>query len=303
MIDPKQREKLKGLEAFINGNILGQLEVVREMAPILINGELGLNSQGKPKANLLLLGPPGVGKTEICNAFTGYLLGSDKLVRFDMSEYQTLESIYRLLGHNGEEGLFGLNYDPVDGSGTLLFDEIEKAHERVLDLFLQLLSAARLTLGSGRVLNLEKFYVVATSNIGSPLLVGSKTNVRETLVRRVIQEARDQMRPEIFDRFDRVLVFNRLSYDVQIEVGRLHLQWEIEAQQRRGHKVTECDTQALKAIVRNGYSEKQGARRIRNAAREAVQEAVREALLGGRETSGRLEYDGHSKSFFINGQK
>ena len=303
MIDPKQREKLKGLETFINGSILGQPEVVREMAPILINGELGLNSQGKPKANLLLLGPPGVGKTEICNAFTDYLLGSDKLARFDMSEYQTLESIYRLLGYNGEEGLFGLSYDRVDGSGTLLFDEIEKAHERVLDLFLQLLSAARLTLGSGRVLNLEKFYVVATSNIGSPLLVGSKTNVRETLVRRVIQEARDQMRPEIFDRFDRVLVFNRLSYDVQIEVGRLHLKWEIEAQQRRGHKVTECDTQALKAIVKNGYSEKQGARRMRNAAREAVQEAVREALLSGGETSGRLEYDGHSKSFFINGQK
>ena len=303
MIDPKERAKLKGLEAFINRNILGQPEVAREMVPILINGELGLNSQGKPKANLLLLGPPGVGKTEICNASTDYLLGSDKLVRFDMSEYQTFESIYRLLGHNGEEGLFGLNYDRVAGSGTLLFDEIEKAHERVLDLFLQLLSAARLTLGSGRVLNLEKFYVVATSNIGSPLLVGSKTNVRETLVRRVIQEARDQMRPEIFDRFDRVLVFNRLSYEVQIEVGRLHLQWEIEAQARRGHKVTECDAEALKAIVRNGYSEKQGARRMRNAAREAVQEAIRETLLSGGETRGRLEYNGHSKSFFINGQR
>jgi ATP-dependent Clp protease ATP-binding subunit ClpA len=302
MIDPKQRAKLRGLDAFINANILGQPEVVREMVPILINGELGINSQGKPKANLLLLGPPGVGKTEICNAFTDYLLGCDKLARFDMSEYQTLESIYRLLGHNGGEGLFGLNHDRVDGSGTLLFDEIEKAHERVLDLFLQLLSAARLTLGSGRVLNLEKFYVVATSNIGSPLLVGSKTNVRETLVRRVIQEARDQMRPEIFDRFDRVLVFNRLSYEVQIEVGRLHLQWEIEAQQRRGYKVTACDAEALKAIVRNGYSEKQGARRMRNAAREAVQEAVREALLSGRETSGRLEYNGHSKSFVNNGQ-
>src|SRR5258708_26398357 len=215
----------------------------------------GLTLKGKPKANFRLLGPPGVGKTEVCNAFTDYLLGSDKLVRFDMSEYQTLESIYRLLGHNGEEGLVGLNYDRVDGSGTLLFDEIEKAHERVLDLFLQLLSAARLTLGSGRVLNLEKFYVAATSNIGSPLLVGSKTNVRETLVRLVVEEALHQIRPEIFDRFDRVLVFNRLSYGVQIEVGRLHLQWEIEAQERRGYKITQCDAEALRAIVRNPYSE------------------------------------------------
>jgi AAA domain (Cdc48 subfamily) len=81
----------------------------------------GLTLKGKPKANFRLLGPPGVGKTEICNAFTDYLLGEDKLVRFDMSEYQTLESIYRLLGHNGEEGLLGLNYDRVDGSVTLLF--------------------------------------------------------------------------------------------------------------------------------------------------------------------------------------
>ena len=69
----------------------------------------------------------------------------------------------------------GLKYDRVKASGTLLFDEIEKTYERVLDLFLQLLSAARITLGSGRVLNLEKFYVAATSNIGSPLLIGSKT--------------------------------------------------------------------------------------------------------------------------------
>jgi ATP-dependent Clp protease ATP-binding subunit ClpB len=302
MIDAGQRDKLKGLAAFMSGNILGQPEVIAEIVPILINGELGINSEGKPKANLLLLGPPGVGKTEICNVFTEYLLGSGKLVRFDMSEYQTLESIYRLLGHNGEEGLLGLNYDRVEASGTVLFDEIEKAHERVLDLFLQLLSAARLTLGSGRVLNLEKFYVGATSNIGSALLIGSKTNVRETLVRRVIQEAQSQMRPEIFDRFDRALVFNRLSYEVQIDVGRLHLEWEIEAQKRRGHLVSGWDNEVLKAIVRNGYSEKQGARRMRNAAREAVQEAIRGALLSGQEAGGQLDYNGKAKTFFLNGK-
>jgi ATP-dependent Clp protease ATP-binding subunit ClpA len=100
-----------------------------------------------------------------------------------------------------------------------------------------------------------------------------------------------------------MLVFNRLSYEVQIEVGRLHLQWEIEAQQRRGYKVTACDAEALKAIVRNGYSEKQGARRMRNAAREAVQEAVREALLSGGETSGRLKYNALGKVFFIDGKE
>src|SRR5258708_12732987 len=118
MIDSKLREKLEGLEAFINGNILGQSEVVREMVPILINGELGINSQGKPKANFLLLGPPGVGKTEICNAFTDYLLGGDKLVRFDMSEYHTFESIYPLLIPNANEVLAELNSDRAYRSWT-----------------------------------------------------------------------------------------------------------------------------------------------------------------------------------------
>jgi ATP-dependent Clp protease ATP-binding subunit ClpA len=292
------REKLRGIAPYLEQNILGQSEVIAELVPILQNGEFGINSEGKPKASLLMLGPPGVGKTEISNLFTEFLLGGDKLVRFDMSEYQTLESIYRLLGHNGEEGLLGLNYDRVSGIGTLLFDEIEKAHERVLDLFLQLLSAARITLGSGRVLNVENFYVAATSNIGSTLLIGSKTNVRETLIRRVTDEAQSQMRPEIYDRFDRVLVFNRLSYEVQIEVGRLHLKKEISAQNKRGYSV-DWDEEALKAIVRKGYNEKRGARRMRNAAREAVQEAIRDALLNARNAAGRLTYNADAKSFFL----
>ena len=297
-MDEQTHGRLLGLRAYLNENILGQSEVIDEMVPMLQNGELGINSEGKPKANFLMLGPPGVGKTESCHLFTDYLLGVGKLVRFDMSEYQTLDSIYRLIGHAGEEGLFGRHYDLVEGSGTLLFDEIEKAHENVLDLFLQLLSAARITLGSGRVLDVNKFYVAATSNIGSPLLVGSRTNVRETLVRRVTQEAQSQMRPEIFDRFDRVLVFSRLSYKVQVEVGRLHLKKEIVAQNQRGHAV-DWDEAALKAIIANGYTERQGARRMRNAAREAVQEAVRGALLDGRAARGLLTFVPSTKQFSL----
>jgi len=298
MISEELRARLNALPAFLEKNILGQSEVISEIVPFLQNGAYGINSEGQPKTNLLLLGPPGVGKTEICNLFTEYLLGPDKLIRFDMSEFQTLDSIYRLIGHNGEEGLFGLNYDRLDGSGTLLFDEIEKAHERVLDLFLQMLSAARITLGSGRILDLQRFYVAATSNIGSPMLIGSKTTVRETLVRRVTQEASSQMRPEILDRMDRIVVFNRLPYEVQIEVARLHLAKEIAAQQKRGFFIS-SDDPALKAVVLAGYNDKQGARRMRNAAREAVQQAIRNALLNGKEPTGHLSFNSESKCFYL----
>jgi ATP-dependent Clp protease ATP-binding subunit ClpA len=114
----------------------------------------------------------------------------------------------------------------------------------------------------------------------------------------VTDEAQSQMRPEIYDRFDRVLVFNRLSYEVQIEVGRLHLKKEINAQNKRGYAV-DWREEALKAIVRNGSNEKHGARRMRSAAREAVQEAIRDALLNGRNAAGRLTYNADAKSFFL----
>src|SRR5258708_12787791 len=110
MINRELREKLKGFGSYLEKNILGQTEVIAEVVPILINGELGINSEGKPKANLLMLGPPGVGKTEICNLFTEYLTGSDKLIRFDMSEYQPLDSRYRRLGNNAHKRLSGLPY-------------------------------------------------------------------------------------------------------------------------------------------------------------------------------------------------
>jgi hypothetical protein len=127
MIDPLLREKLKTLEKRVCASIFGQEEVIREIVPILINGELGINSEGKPKANLLLLGPPGVGKTEICNVFTDYLLGSEKLIRFDMSEYQTVESIYREVLQLWRRDLIGWFDAPAHAFG---FGSIQVAANR-----------------------------------------------------------------------------------------------------------------------------------------------------------------------------
>ena len=113
-------------------------------------------------------GATGVGKTEITLAFTEFLFGGDKLFRFDMSEYQTQESLGILLGARlGERGTLGMAYDKSP-SGTLLFDEIEKAHPRVLDVFLQILDAARVTMASGETLDFSRHYIVLTSNLGAP---------------------------------------------------------------------------------------------------------------------------------------
>ena len=118
--------------------IRGQDHVIARIASLLQRGELGLRKPGRPRGSFLFLGPTGVGKTEVTLTFTRYLLGEECLFRFDMSEYQNQESLAVLLGGKlGERGTLALACDksPV---GTLLFDEIEKAHPRVLDVFLQI---------------------------------------------------------------------------------------------------------------------------------------------------------------------
>jgi len=185
----------------------------------------GCRYRGRPIASMLFLGPTGVGKTETARIFTEHLFGEEsKLVRLDMSEYMTLYSIDILRGsHQSERGLFGHYYDRSSGSGTLLFDEIEKAHPLIMDLFLQILSAARLTLATGETLDLSNYIVIATSNIGSRMLMESRSSDRETLVRRTLAAGTNEMRPEIFARFDLHCVFNKLDYLTLKRIAELHV--------------------------------------------------------------------------------
>jgi len=176
----------------------------------LHRGELGLTSLTRPRGSFLFLGPTGVGKTETTIAFTHYLLGSEKLFRFDMSEYQTQESVAVLIGGRvGEVGLLGLARSK-SATGILLFDEIEKAHPRVLNLFLQILGAARVTMASGETLDLSGFYVVFTSNIAASEILTLQHSSFTTMERHVLAKAQRTLRPELYARIAEKLVFNRL---------------------------------------------------------------------------------------------
>jgi ATP-dependent Clp protease ATP-binding subunit ClpA len=149
LLSSAQLERLRNLRAHLRERIRGQDHVIPPVVSVLQRGELSLTTMDRPKGSFLFLGPTGVGKTELSLAFTDYLLGKDKLFRFDMSEYQTQDSLGILIGGRvGEVGLLGLAR-AKSMTGTLLFDEIEKAHPRVLVLFLQILDAARVTMASG----------------------------------------------------------------------------------------------------------------------------------------------------------
>jgi ATP-dependent Clp protease ATP-binding subunit ClpB len=187
--------KLQSLENILSQRIRGQAHVIPRVVSVLQRGELGLTKSTRPRGSFMFLGPTGVGKTEITLAFTEFLFGADKLSRFDMSEYQTQESLGILLGARlGERGTLGVAYDKSP-SGTLLFDEIEKAHPRVLDVFLQILDAARVTMASGDTLDFSNHYIVLTSNIGASEILHVQHSTQATMERHVLTRAQQSLRP------------------------------------------------------------------------------------------------------------
>ncbi|MGA3144220.1 MAG: AAA family ATPase [Verrucomicrobiota bacterium] len=282
--------RLRDLTKILHTEIRGQNQVLPRVVSVVQRGEFGLTKPGRPRGSFLLLGPTGVGKTETVVVLTRQIFGAEKLFRFDMSEFQTQESLGLLLGARlGETGYLGAMRERA-AEGSLLFDEAEKAHPRVLDIMLQLLDAARITVATGQTLDFSGFYVWMTSNIGSAELMSLQHSNDATLERHVLSRAQQALRPEIFARINEKLVFNRLSYEHQLEIAEKFLSREVEFLTSRGHKL-ELDKTVLPFLVRKGFHPKLGARPMRDATEKLVGDAVASALLANGRAEGCLMAD------------
>ncbi len=285
---PSEILKLRTLPVRLQQTIVGQDAAVNVVCERLQHGELGLTTSGRPKASFLFLGPTGVGKTELTLRFTEDLLGPDKVVRLDMSEYQSKKSVALLLGESASRpGRIAAGYDVCRGVGTLLCDEIEKAHPDVLDLLLQLLDAARLTTGENRTLDFSPWYVVLTSNIGAQRIMAMRKSKYETMERLVRQDAQRELRPELFARITAAIVFDKLNYDVQCRVADGMIKRELQGQLARGYAMG-IGTGVLEVVLKHGYSERLGARPMRDAIERLVRNALSENLLNGGRGVGLL---------------
>jgi ATP-dependent Clp protease ATP-binding subunit ClpB len=273
-------ERLRQLQPYLRDRIRGQNHVIPRVVSVLQRGELRLTKPNRPQGSFLFLGPTGVGKTELSFAFTDYLLGRDKLFRFDMSEYQTQDSLGVLLGGRvGEIGLLGMAV-AKSATGTLLFDEIEKAHPRVLDVFLQVIDAARVTMASGETLDLSGFYIVFTSNIAAAEIINLQHSSFATMERHVLAKAQRSLRPELYARITEKLVFNRLSYDVQMEIARLHIARELSFLFDKGFDLT-LGPSVVSFLMQRGFHPRLGARPLRDTVEKHLRGAVANAMLGG----------------------
>lgn len=275
---PALIEKLRSLEHHLKTNIKGQNHVLPRICSVLQRGELGLAHPGRPKGSFLFVGPTGVGKTEVSVCFSDYLFGAGYLNRFDMSEFQNQSSVGLLLGGSASEtGMLGHALAEHDG-GTLLFDEMEKAHPLVLDLFLQILDAGRITLANGETKNLSGYYIVFTSNIGAGEAMRMESSAFATIERTVLRRVDQALRPELVARISEKMVFNRLSYSVQREI----CEQMVERERQRLHSLgfdLQIDMGTIEMLVRNGYHRTLGARPMRNTVDRYLQElAARPAL-------------------------
>jgi ATP-dependent Clp protease ATP-binding subunit ClpA len=294
--------RLNTLGDFLRSNILGQDEVLGDIVAVARRGFCRLRFPNRPIASMLFLGPTGVGKTETSILLTRHLFGSDeKLIRLDMSECQEQRAIGVLLGANlGERGLLGHYFERAAGSGVLLLDEIEKAHPLILDLLLQMLSAARVKVANGESLDLRGFVVIATSNMGSRVLMESRSTDRETLVRRTLRAAMDIMKPEIYRRFQLKCVFNKLDFETLERIAQLHVQKSLTLINAQGHSIV-CGAGVLEHVQSSGYTEEFGAAPIEEAALEILGDVVAQELIsnGARPVHGIIGYDRHTNKCFL----
>jgi len=281
---------LRGLEAHLRARIRGQDHILPRIAAAFCRSALNLTAPDRPRASLLLVGPTGTGKSEVFVCATEYVFGPGHLVTFDMSEYQDRSAVNKLLGEDrSDPGLLGRALQQLP-TGGLLFDEIEKAHPLVMDLFLQVLWRGCITVATGQTFTFGHHVVGFASNIGAAdamhMAHSRFASVEQATLRRVEQT----LRAELVGRLDEKLVFARLGPSVQEEICALEVQRETERLRGLGYDLV-VTREALEFLVREGFHPQLGARPLRKTVECQIQDAVVRELFYTGTASGKIIAD------------
>jgi len=271
LIDPEAGLDEDEVRSWFTERIVGQPEAVDHLVSLLLVLKAGLADPGKPLGSLLLMGPTGVGKTESAKALATWLFGgTERLVRFDLSEYGALGSAQRLVDGPGGQGLLtrAVREQPFS---LLLFDEVEKAEPGVFDVLLQVLGEGRLTDGTGHTVDLSHTIVLLTSNLGASDRRTLGLVSAEAPASRYLDAAAAFFRPEFLNRLDAVVPYRSLDRASVRTIARGMLTEALsrEGLSRRGITVTWSD-EVLEPLVAAGFDAKLGARPMKRAIEQQV---------------------------------
>lgn len=284
-----EREKLLRLEEVLHRRVIGQNEAVSVVANAIRRSRAGLADEHRPNGSFLFLGPTGVGKTELCKALAEFLFDSESaLVRLDMSEFMEKHSVARMIGAppgyvGYDEGGYLTEKIRRKPYSVLLLDEVEKAHQDVFNILLQVLEDGRLTDGQGSTVDFRNTVVVMTSNLGSDLFQDELDYAPIQIKERVMDVVTQHFRPEFVNRIDETVVFHSLNAEhiraiaaVQVE----HLQTRFQLQ---GFDL-EIQNAALDLLSRAGFDPVYGARPLKRAIQQYLENPLAKKILAGEIT-------------------
>ena len=295
-------ERLLHMEDTLHKRVVGQDEAVKAVARAIRRGRVGLKDPKRPIGSFLFLGPTGVGKTELCKSLAEAMFGDENaMIRIDMSEYMERHTVSRLIGSppgyvGHDEG--GQLTEKVRRKpySVVLFDEIEKAHEDVWNVLLQILDDGRITDSQGRTVDFKNTVIVMTSNIGAKALTAAGAKLgfsseergsdpdAETAFQRardtVMAELRQTFRPEFLNRIDDIIVFRALTQEDIQEVARRMLNTVSARMETMGIHL-DASNEAVAELAKEGFDPKYGARPLRRAIQSKVEDAVAEKMLDG----------------------
>ncbi|MDJ0505162.1 MAG: AAA family ATPase, partial [Nostocales cyanobacterium LE14-WE12] len=283
-----EKEKLLHLEDELHHRVVGQQEAVTAVADAIQRSRAGLSDPNRPIASFVFLGPTGVGKTELAKALAAYMFDTEEaMVRIDMSEYMDKHNVSRLIGappgyvgyEEGGQLTEAIRRRPY---AVILFDEIEKAHPDVFNIFLQILDDGRVTDAQGRTVDFKNSIIIMTSNSGSQYILdvaGDDTRYDE-MRNRVMEAMRNSFRPEFLNRLDELIIFHSLQkselrHIVQLQVDRLK-------QRLTDRKISlKLSSSALDFLAEVGYDPVFGARPLKRAIQRELETQIAKAILRG----------------------
>jgi ATP-dependent Clp protease ATP-binding subunit ClpB len=282
-----ERAKLLAMEDNLRRRVVGQEDALRAVANAVRRARAGLQDPNRPIGSFLFLGPTGVGKTELCKALAAFLFDDERArVRIDMSEYMEKHAVARLIGAppgyvGYEEG--GALTEAVRRRPyqVILFDEVEKAHEDVFNVLLQVLDDGRLTDGQGRTVDFRNTIIVLTSNLGSEILAAQREDEDVELVRgQVMAVVRSRFRPEFLNRLDEIILFRRLGRSEMAAIVEIQLE-RLKALLAERKVKLEVGEDAKAWLAEAGYDPVYGARPLKRVIQRSLQNPLAMMLLEG----------------------
>ena len=304
-----ERSKLLRMEDELRRRVVGQEDALRAVANAVRRARAGLQDPNRPIGSFLFLGPTGVGKTELTKALASFLFDDDRaMVRIDMSEFMEKHAVSRLIG--APPGYVGYDEGGVLTEAVrrrpyqvILFDEVEKAHEDVFNILLQVLDDGRLTDGQGRTVDFRNTIIVLTSNLGSDVLAAQPDGEITALAQaQVMKVVREHFRPEFLNRLDEIVLFKRLQRSdmaviVEIQLARLR------AMLADRKIVLELDEAALDWLAAEGYDPVYGARPLKRVLQRSLQNTLAGSILDGSIADGSTVHVSASRDgLLLNGR-